>query len=524
MAILVAGVEVGCCVVSYRYREEKDESSWNADKEEAESIRNAGSSSQNWFKGMRVAPQLLLIACQAVGVVLAVLQPCDAQEAERPKAGGALRYDEDWSLLRDLPNREGQWWEPFKFIPLDDRGDVYLTLGSEFRARYEYLGHPNWGEEQTDSGGYLWLRALPTADLHLGEHARLFGELIIAPAAGVDPAPSPIDEDIADILQAFGELGVSETTRLRAGRQILIFGSGRLISTRYGTNIIRSFDTLQILTSDEKASVFAIYARPVDTKIGSFDDRWSRTQQMWSVYGTLDLVDAGILSTDSAGADLYYIGFEDEEAVFDQGSGRELRHTVGLRFFGKEDRWDWNHELFLQLGRFADDSILAWSIATSTGYTAEELPFSPRFSANFDVISGDGDRNDGKLGTFNPLFPSLKYFGEPAVIAPYNLIDFHPSVEFNVTDRLAVSGDIDFFWRYSTDDGLYGAGGQLLRSGAGSNARYIATQFELIAEYEVTENLAVSASWALMPAGPFIRETGRSDTIHFVGLEALLVY
>jgi hypothetical protein len=104
-------------------------------------------------------------------------------------------------------------------------------------------------------------------------------------------------------------------------------------------------------------------------------------------------------------------------------------------------------------------------------------------------------------------------------LPPYNLIDFHPSVAFTFTDRLTMSADIDFFWRYSTDDGLYGAGGQLLRSGAGSNARYIATQFEWIVDYELTENLALNASYSVMPAGPFIRETGRSDTIHLVGLE-----
>jgi hypothetical protein len=34
----------------------------------------------------------------------------------------------------------------------------------------------------------------------------------------------------------------------------------------------------------------------------------------------------------------------------------------------------------------------------------------------------------------------------------------------------------------------------------------------------------LNASYAAMPAGPFIRETGRSDTIHFVGLKVLLVF
>ena len=74
--------------------------------------------------------------------------------------------------------------------PLDADGDDYVTLGNEFRTRYEFLNHPNWGEEETDEDGYVWLRMLPTADFHVSDSLRFFGELIIAPSAGVDPRPS----------------------------------------------------------------------------------------------------------------------------------------------------------------------------------------------------------------------------------------------------------------------------------------------------------------------------------------------
>ena len=63
-------------------------------------------------------------------LLLAALAPATvfAQSVEQTN----LRYDEDWSLLRDVP-REG-WRQP-KYVPLDDTGDAYLSLGAEARAQ-----------------------------------------------------------------------------------------------------------------------------------------------------------------------------------------------------------------------------------------------------------------------------------------------------------------------------------------------------------------------------------------------------
>src|SRR5439155_927948 len=41
-----------------------------------------------------------------------------------------LRYDEDWSLLKD-PARRTDFWDPLKYIPLGTRDAYYLTVGGD---------------------------------------------------------------------------------------------------------------------------------------------------------------------------------------------------------------------------------------------------------------------------------------------------------------------------------------------------------------------------------------------------------
>ena len=450
---------------------------------------------------------------------------CLAQdEQRRPTPGGPLRYDEDWSLLRNPENREGRRCERLKYVPIDRSGDVYFTFGNEYRARYEYLADPNWGEEVTDPGGYLWLRALPTIDFHCGDHFRLFGELIVAPSVGVDPQPSGLDDNVGDLLQGFVETTIDPSTRFRVGRRVLSIGSERLVGTRYGVNSLQSFDMIQLWHGGERGSIFALYGRPVDVEVGGFNDDWSRTRQGWTVYWTRDLVDSGLFDAGTAFLDLYYMGFENTEATFDQGSGLERRQTLAGRLHGASNRWRWDHELFVQLGRFNDAYIQAWSLAALFWYATDLFPLETVLELQFNTISGDRNRNDDRLGTFNPMFPKLKYFGEAGVVSPANLVDLNPAINISLTERIGLRGDVQFLWRYSTDDGIYGPGGRLLRSGAGSNARFVATQYEIGTDLQLTDHCNCNVFYAISAPGRFVRETGESADTRFVGVEVTLAY
>jgi hypothetical protein len=432
-----------------------------------------------------------------------------------------VRYTESYAYLRD---RDPDAMEPLspwgslKYVPLNDAGDVYLTLGAEVRLRYERYHHNNWGEGAQDDDGYLWSRALPLVDVHLGERVRFFGQLIAAFASDLDVPTSPIDENRLDVLQAFADvrLPLRMPVTLRIGRQLLKYGTGRLIDIRYGPNVLRTFDAAKAFVEMDRWRLDAFYARPVVEEPGELDDRTDRRQAVWSVYGTFEPRGA------PAGLDLYYIGYLDEDAVFARETGRELRHTVGSRLFGDAAGWDWNFELFYQFGDFASASISAWSVASDTGYTFTELPLRPRAALRANVISGDRDPRDRNVETFNPLFPKGKYFGELTPIGPSNLIHVNPYVSLALTEQVRLSGNVAFYWRESTDDGVYMLGAmELLRPSGGSAERYVGTQAELLLEYQVNRSLSVAASYSIFTAGPFIRHTGASRLMHLLGAEAM---
>ena len=441
-----------------------------------------------------------------------------------------VRYTENYGYLKNDEPADIEAlspWARLKYLPLNPPGDIYLTLGAELRLRYERYEDNNWGEGPQDKDGYLWERVLPLADLHLGEHFRLFAQLISAFALDLDQPESPVDEDRLDALQVFvdGRLPLGwdrdAAVTLRPGRQLLTYGSGRLIDIRYGPNVLQSFDAAKAFIHTQAWRLDAFYARPVDHRAGEFDDRLGENESFWSVYGTIKpRPDAPL------GIDLYYIGYLNEESAFGEPSSRELRHTLGARAFGRRRGWDWDFELFYQFGGLKTDAgdgmISAWSVASNTGYTFAELPLAPRLALRFDVISGDNDVDDRDVETFNPLFPKGKYFGELTPIGPANLIHVNPYITVQLTKKLQFTGSGGFYWRESVNDGVYAFGGvDLLRAGGGSDARYIGTQAEALLEYELDRHFSASVSYSVFTAGKFIEDTGDDEPIQFVGVEAM---
>jgi Alginate export len=361
-------------------------------------------------------------------------------------------------------------------LTLPEKDDLYadfvkhprvVRVGAEARLRYEWIEANNWGEGPAADDGYLWYRALPYADLHAGPYLRIFGQLVAAFAEDKEPSVTPVDETGVDLLQGFLDLTLLVTSAvsvtLRGGRQMLLYGSERLIGTRYGPNVPRSFDGFKGLVTAGAWKVDAFYVRPVAVGLKSFDDDTSNRRSLWALYATRTLPVG-----DKAGVDAYYIGYQAKDAVFNQGAGDELRHTLGARLFGGVSVWDWNLEGFYQFGDFADGRISAWSVASYIGFTFTKVPLRPRVGLKANIISGDEDPDDRDLQTFNALFPKGKYFGELSLLGPYNLINLHPSIGVALGAGWSLSVASVFYWRESTGDGIYDVAGNLIRGDQGS--------------------------------------------------------
>lgn len=426
-----------------------------------------------------------------------------------------LRHDEDWSVLRDAPQTESDWWLPLKYRPLDEAGQVYLSLGGEARARYEAYADNLWGQPPTPDDGYLWLRAMPHADLHAGP-ARVFIQGIAGYARGVSAGKSPVDETGVDLLQGFADIRVptseNSSLTLRAGRELVALGSERLLGARYGTNVPQPFDGIHAIFEHGGLRVDAFRLRPVDIGPDSFDDAASRTRRLDGVYAT-------ILPAENIAIDLYWLGYRNEAARFAAGTGHEQRATLGLRFSGQRGPLGWNWEAVRQRGRFNGAPIRAWSVASETSWHFTELVFQPRLRLRANIVSGDRDRQDGTLGTFNAMFPKGYYFGELSPIGPANIVNVHPGLDLVIGPRMTLTFAGVAYWRESRGDGIYGMGGNLLREPDDSTSRFIGREMEVAIGWQASEIVSLSASAATFIPGSFIRETGPARLIRMVAFE-----
>jgi Alginate export len=455
-----------------------------------------------------------------------------------------MRQLEDYRYLAAAGNRQGTWWERLKYIPIGESPYApFLTLGGEVRLRYELIDNTDFGSGPQDNGGYLLTPFMPYAALTLpnlpaGWELQLFAQFEAAFSNYDERGPGPIDQDDFDVLQAFAKISVPLGTgalSIQGGRQEISFGTERLIGTRYGPNVPLSFDGGLVRWKDPFWDFHGFYLRPVQVTPDLLDNLSGADQQLWGLYLTRTL--DGMLSfVSTAAVDLYYIGFFDAAATYNSGTGRELRHTVGTRFFGSRPigpgMLDWNYESMLQFGSFdsqrGNGSILAWSVGTETGYTIDTFA-KPRLSLRANIISGNRSADSANLQTFNPLFPKGKYFGELTPVGPYNLINLLGAVGLKLSDQIAVYVQGGPYWRYSAHDAVYGLGGNIVRAsdsdpGDTSSAHFIGTQLEFVVEWNPAREFAFLISYSRFAPGSFIRDTCPSETIHFFAAEAVFQF
>jgi hypothetical protein len=382
-----------------------------------------------------------------------------------------------------------------------------VSIGGEVRLRYEYFRNAQWGQGPQDENGYWMQRYMLHANFRPTENLRALIELKSGLVDDRVGGPRSTDEDRLDWHQMLVELN-SGALNLRAGRQELAFGSSRLISVRESPNVRLAFDGLRVTYKSEAWQLDAIAAEPVETNPGSFDDHTDRGKKLWGFY----VVTAPPMLA-GGHMDVYYLGLRRDRGVFNQGAAGEERHSLGARIWGRARSWDYNWELVAQFGKFGGDSIAAWTIATDTGFTLSAFPLQPRLGLKANVSSGDRDPKDGRLQTFNALFPRGAYFSEMGLLGPANLTDLHPGITLRASASVTLTANWDFFWRTSTADGLYGPALNLVRASRPGTASYAGSSPDVGIAWKASQRWTFNAQAAVFLAGPFLRETGRAADV-----------
>jgi hypothetical protein len=422
-----------------------------------------------------------------------------------------LRYDEDWSIFcNDKIPRTGL--DRFKCLRFSGSERSYVTLGGEIKEVYEFSHNQYWGTGPQDENGWVIERYLLDADWHFNSAWRLYAELQAGLENGRNGGPRPYDEDKPDVHEFF--LDYRKTSRakaitLRAGRQELSYGSGRLVDVRYGLNTRISFDGVKAIAKLGPTQIEAFATRPTLQRTGFFNDTPDSKQIFWGIYATVPL---NPWSTN----DFYYFGIDKKSATFTLGTDRYISHTLGARWAGRRNHTDFDLEANGQLGRFGAGDVRAWSASANQGYTWESLPGRPHAFLHSDITSGDNNLKDHHLGTFFPLFAKGKYFGEADLNGPVNTIDMIPAVDLHLAHHVVLTPSYGVFWRQTMADGVYGFAGNLFTPAqARSSARLIGQQAEIDAAYPIAPRVLVRIAYEHFFTGTSLKQMMQGRDVNY---------
>ncbi len=458
---------------------------------------------------------LVLLSGAAAGA-----QPVVSDTARKAPAAPppfqTLRYEEDYTRLRNPANRTDAL-DGLKFIGLNVPRTAWLTLGGQAQLWAQHYTNENWGLAPERSNGNFLQRYLLHADLHFGPAVRVFGQLQSSFQAGRKGGPGILDEDQLQLHQAFIDMKLpfadSATLTLRAGRQELYYGNGKLVEPRSGPNIRLSFDALRLIWQGKRGRADAFVSQPVINTPGVFDDSRNRNQTFWGLYIIRPL--PKIIT--GGGLDVYYLDLKNEQAKYDKGVGMELRHTVGFRLFGRGKHLDFDTENFYQWGTFGNGTISARAITADVGYTLAQGKRSLRIGLGGSISTGDAGPGTTRLGTVNPLFPTGFYFGPPVTfLGPSNTMVLRPSLTLKPSLPVTVVLALNVLWRHRLTDGLYTPNAFLLLPSRGSSARYAGSQLSLTAIWQVQRHLSCMLLAGYFIPGDFIRESTPGLNVTFV--------
>lgn len=459
---------------------------------------------------------------QALSAASLMLSPLPGDEPPARPKYARLRFDEDWSVLRG--REAADFFDPIKYIPLNDSGSVWLSLGGEVRERLEGWTNYQLLDGPDTDGAFLLSRLKLHADAHLGEHYRVFVEGIGAFSTDRDlPGGRRVgDINQIDLLAAFGEakldLGAGASLRLRAGRQPVGFGKSRVVSAPNWENSPRAYDGVTATFKSGPWTVDGLWTAIANQQKYEFDDGDSGRE----LFG-LHLARRTELLGAPGEVNAYWFGFNRSASSFNGESGREERHTFGARAAGNVggSNLDFDLESALQYGQVGDAEVEAWMLSVQAGYSALGAPWTPRIYAGLDIGSGDARAGDGEVETYNRIFGSgHNFYGYLDYLGRSNAMDISFGASASPAKDVRLTLDLHIFRRLEAGDDVYTTGSSRFVSGAHSDSLDLGREIDLGVTWQINPHLGFAAGAGRFFPGSFFDEAGRGHASDRVYVEA----
>ncbi|MGU3391693.1 alginate export family protein [Sphingomonas sp. M1A8_2b] len=428
------------------------------------------------------------------------------------------RWAEDWSKLRDSKKRK-DIVDQLKFIPIAADGDVYLTLSGEARLRVNETTNPNLRDAQAQRQDIL--RLFGGADLHLGEHFRLYGELAHGTLEGENLGTVlPNLRNKLAVQQAFVDVtGTVANVDLgvRYGRQTFADGPNLLVVPRDNNTLYFGFNGFRAWarTAGVRADVFDF--KPTAYGTGGTSDDDAESARRFSGISTGIVLPESLFGGSKLYVDPFLWRLRNRAAVWGTDTAREVRKFYGLHIWGDAGPVNLDWTINYQGGDYDGRAIKAWLLLMAQTYSLGESKSAPRIGFHADYASGGGAYGKGTLRTSLAPFGNNIYYSYQLFATPTNFVAVAPNFTFSAFKKLRVTAEYQLSWRDSTSDAVYRANGTAFAGTQNVGGRKIADTIRFQATYPITTRLSLLGRYEHLIAGPALTNAGYKNSDFLAG-------
>lgn len=427
--------------------------------------------------------------CTVFALLLGVL--CGTVSAQRP-------------VYFDYPGPK-QEVEPFKFTNFPK----WLAFDSELRARVE--GQTSFNEVSSNERLYVLTRArggmyvLPTSFL------KGYLQFEDTHALGLPLHLVPANQrNVFDLFQGYLDIKPVKKLDLVTGRQLLRFGSERVVGISDWTNNGRSWDGFDAHYGDKNwieafaTSVVAVHPTSLDKHGPGL-----------TFYGVVGTVTTWVPRTQIQPFVLMRrnVSVASQQAI----RGGELETTFGAEVNGKAPGGFFYDVMGdLQRGAYSNDSIHAGAGFVKAGYQVNAVPWKPRFGGEYDYATGNPHRNATRIGTYDQLYPSNhNAFGLTDLFGFQNIAQKRINVDMAPTKNLTLLFQTEFLHVATVRDNVYNVGAAVLaRAPAGGfRANDIGQGFDASGEYLFRKYLDIKVGAGHTFPGRVLAQAGKAPPL-----------
>ncbi len=295
---------------------------------------------------------------------------------------------------------------------------------------------------------------------------------------------------------------------LEIGRQALNYGDQRLIGALEWNNIGRVFDAAVLRWKQKDQTLDLFTASAVLPEEDAFNQSYfsggDYRQALTGLYYTNQMLACQT-------TDLY--------ALWQTAEGNTDFATLGTRWAskaGKFGAWDYGFEGAIQFGQVGGIDLLAGALHGGGGYTWDAA-WKPRLGVGYDYGTGDDNPGNGKIGTFQNLYPTNHlYYGFMDVFSWQNINSPYIELSAKPTPTLTARAAWHVFWLATTEDAWYRANGvSRVRPRTPDASSFVGSELDLTLAWKPIKWAEALLGYSHFFAGDYLQDTGASSDADF---------